>query len=248
MSNACRRAQRASGGFTEAVMPSLVKSPSMTPEKLAANQANGRRSRGPATPEGLERAADSQIRHGFYSKRGGEALRALGEDPEELNQLLDSLRATWEPTDEFQERLVKRLARAMWRLERSDRVQESIAVKQVREMNRELNNQIERGLEGYADKLDALKDLAKAVENEQFVADRDAFFALLEAFGREPEARGEQIRALLYQLLNPQGSDDPRGPAPDPKLPVAVGAKRTPLRERIGRLVGEEFDEVSEAR
>jgi hypothetical protein len=120
-------------------MASLVKSPEMTDEKLAANQANGRESHGPATPEGLERSADSRIRHGFCSKRGDEALRVLGEDPADLDRLWQSLRATWQPCDEFQERLVERLARAIWRLERSDRVQDSIAVKQVREMNRELD-------------------------------------------------------------------------------------------------------------
>ena len=229
-------------------MKSLVKSPTITLEKLAANQVNGRLSHGPATPEGLERSADSHIRHGFYSKRGGEALRVLGEDPAELDQLLESLRATWQPSDDFQERLVKRLGRAIWRLERSDRVQDSIAVNQVREMSRELSRRIEKGLEGYDDRLDALKDLANAVDKEDFVADRNAFFALLCAFGREPEGRGEQIRALLYQLLNPQGSDDVRDPKPDPEFSIATGVDRAPLREQIGSLVGEEFDEVSEAR
>ena len=229
-------------------MQRLVRNPVVTPEKRAANQANGRQSRGPATPEGLERSADSKIRHGFYSKRSGEALRALGEDPEELEQLLESLRSTWQPSDEFQERLVGRLARAMWRLERSDRVQDSMAVKQVGEMSRELNRRIEKGLRGYDIKLDGLKDLAKAADNENFVSDRDAFYALLEAFGTEPKGRGKQIERLLYQLLNPQRSDDSRDPRPDPELPIAVGADRAPLREQIGKLVEEEFEKVSEAR
>jgi hypothetical protein len=74
--------------------------------------------------EGLERMRDSKIQHGFYSGISGEALRALGEDPEELNRLIASLEETWKPADEFQLRLVHRLARALWRLERSDRVQE----------------------------------------------------------------------------------------------------------------------------
>ena len=229
-------------------MASLVKHPQMTPEKLAAIQANGRQSRGPATPEGVERCHDAAVRHGFYSKRSGEALRVLGEDPAELEPLLESLRATWQPSDGFQERLVERLGRAIWRLERSDRVQDSMAVNQVREATRELNRTVQKGLEGYEDRLNALNDLAKVVDNEQFVADRNAFMALLFAFGRQPEGRGEQIRMLLYQLLNPQGSDDPRDPKPDPELPIATGAGRTPLREQIGRLVGEEFDEVSEER
>jgi hypothetical protein len=165
-----------------------------------------------------------------------------------LEQLLESLRATWQPSDEFQERLVERLGRAMWRLERSDRVQDSMAVNQVRQTSRELNRLIEKDLEGYDNRLDGLKDLAKAVERERFVTDRNALFALLCAFGREPKGRGEQIRTLLYQLLNPQGRDEPGDPEPDPDVPIASGADRTPLRERIGRLVGEEFEALSQAR
>ena len=229
-------------------MASLVKRPEMTPEKLAANQANGTRSHGPATQEGLARSADPRIRHGFYSKRGGDALRVLGEDPAELGELLESLRATWQPSDAFQERLVDRLGRAIWRLERSDRVQDSMAVNQVREMSRELNRRIEKGLEGYDIKLSGLSYLAEAVDQEEFVADRNAFFNLHEAFGREPEGRGEQVEALLYQLLNPQGSDDPRDPAPDPELPIATGADRIERRKLIGSLVREEFETLCEAR
>jgi hypothetical protein len=82
-------------------MASLVKSPEMTPEKLAANQANGRQSQGPATLEGAERCHDAAVRHGFYSKRSGEALRMHGEDPEELEELLESLRATGSPPMPF---------------------------------------------------------------------------------------------------------------------------------------------------
>ena len=42
---------------------SLTKNPEMTPEKIAANQANGRLSNGPATPEGLERVRDANTKH-----------------------------------------------------------------------------------------------------------------------------------------------------------------------------------------
>jgi hypothetical protein len=46
---------------------SLTKPPVITPEELAANQANARRSRGPATPEGRERTWKSPVRHGCHS-------------------------------------------------------------------------------------------------------------------------------------------------------------------------------------
>jgi hypothetical protein len=62
---------------------SLVKSPELTPEKLAANQANGRQSQGPATPKGVERIRAANTRHGYYSKAPGAEMHLLGEDKEE---------------------------------------------------------------------------------------------------------------------------------------------------------------------
>jgi hypothetical protein len=61
----------------ESFSMSLTRKPEMTPEKIAANQ-NAHLSRGPATPEGMERLRDANTRHGFYSQAEGEALRALG--------------------------------------------------------------------------------------------------------------------------------------------------------------------------
>jgi hypothetical protein len=63
---------------------SLVRKRALNPQRLAAIQSNGRLSRGPATPEGVERIRAANLRHGFYSQAQGEALRALGEDPAEF--------------------------------------------------------------------------------------------------------------------------------------------------------------------
>jgi hypothetical protein len=228
-------------------MAPLVKSPAVTPEKLAANKANGRQSHGPATAEGLERCRESSVRHGFYTERGGEALRALGEDPDELERLLESLRATWQPSDEFQERLVERLGRALWRLERSDRVQDSIAVKQVREVHRDLGYQIDKGLQGYDNKLASLEELAQAVCDQRFVAGSQAFVAFNIAFGEQLEGRAGEILTLLYKLLDPKGSHLD-APAPDPELPIATGADRAEGRELVASLLREEIEAVTQAR
>jgi hypothetical protein len=225
----------------------IVKSPVVTPEKLAANQANGRQSRGPVSLEGLERCRESSVRHGFYAKRSGEALRALGEDPDELERLLESLRATWQPSDEFQERLVERLGRAMWRLERSDRVQDSIAVKQVREVHRELAFQIDKGLQGYDNKLAGLEELAEAVRDERFVAGSQAFAAFNIAFGEQLEGRAVEILTFLYKLLDPKGPHLD-APSPDPELPIATGADRAEGRELVASLLREEIKAVTRAR
>ena len=66
-------------------MSSLVKSPDLTPEKLAANRANARRSRGPTAAQGRERARLSNLRHGLYVLSARDAMIALGEDPREID-------------------------------------------------------------------------------------------------------------------------------------------------------------------
>jgi len=58
---------------------SLRKKPTTTEKRVAASKANGRRSRGPATPEGRERVREASTRHGFCSQAEGVALRGLGE-------------------------------------------------------------------------------------------------------------------------------------------------------------------------
>ena len=76
---------------------SLVKSPELTPEKLAANQANGRQSQGPATPEGVERMRAANTRHGYYSKAPGAEMHLLGEDKKEFEQFCEYVMQAWEP-------------------------------------------------------------------------------------------------------------------------------------------------------
>ena len=67
---------------------SLVKKPTMTEKKIAANRSNGGLSQGPATAEGKARMGAAHLRHGFYAKAQETALRGLGEDPAHFEELL----------------------------------------------------------------------------------------------------------------------------------------------------------------
>ena len=139
-----------------------------TPAKIAANQANGRLSRGPATAEGKERIRDANTRHGFYSRAPGESLRILGEDPEDFQRLLDSLTATWQPADKFQKRLVERLARAMLRMERGDRVQESMAVRHLEWMDKYRDHSAGASQAEFETRLASLNKLMDAVAHANY--------------------------------------------------------------------------------
>ena len=89
------------------VRMSLTKKKTMTQKKIFANQANGKRSHGPATPEGRERIRAANIRHGFYSQAETVALACLGEDPADLERLRKNLH------DDV--RVFPRFARRNWR-------------------------------------------------------------------------------------------------------------------------------------
>ena len=87
------------------------------------------------TAEGLEHIRAAHLRHGLYARAEEVALRALGEEPAQFQELLKGLWETYNPTDAAQEGLVIRLARAEWRLNRADRMQEGYALRQAKDVN-----------------------------------------------------------------------------------------------------------------
>ena len=255
---------------------SLTKRPVVTPEKLTANRANGAKSRGPATAEGLERTRDSKIRHGFYAQADGEALRALGEDPDEFDRLLRSLEATWQPADELQMRLVARLARAVWRLERADRVQESMAMWRAEEAQDGVDSFVSEECQCFDEILANLEELAEAVAADEYATTSEELDAFQNAYGDSPEGRPQEILELMTRLLEvPEpiesapgevedstvATEDPAQPEyhpeyevdsgifmPLPDVPVAEGKERAPIQKKLARLLQGEIADQQAAR
>jgi hypothetical protein len=230
---------------------SLVRKRALNLQRLAAIQSNGRLSHGPATPEGLERIRAANLRHGFYSQVQGEALRALGEDPAEFETLLESLIATWQPADEFESRLVTRLARALWRMERGDRIQESMAVAQLERMDANVERLACEARTQYEKRMTCLKSVTAAVAQEEYstsLAEIKLFDAI---YGSEPKGRPEQIFVLLYRLLKPRPQNSKPAddePVPIPDIPVAEGRERREARKELQDLLSQEVQIFKEAR
>ncbi len=101
----------------------------MTEKSSAASRRNGRKSRGAVTPAGKARAAQANLRHGFYSDAPQAVLIALGEDPAKYMRLLESLENNL--AEGLEAQLVRRVARAPWRMQRAERMQDGLAVKRV---------------------------------------------------------------------------------------------------------------------
>ena len=231
---------------------SLIKKPELTSEKLAANQANAQLSRGPMTPEGLERAREARVIHGFYSESGKGALRALGEDPKAFKDLHLSLIQTWQPHDPFEDRLVQRLARALWRLERGDRMQESMMVTRIQKVDAEADRRARRQSTIYQRKLAGLNSLLEACGRTEFVTTQVEIDALASAYGGKPKGQAREILMLLLHL-GPGHGNKPELTAGDglalrdeAHLHVAEGPKRDELRGRLRALLREEISALEE--
>jgi hypothetical protein len=110
---------------------SLLRKPKLTEKRAAASRANGQRSRGVVTPEGKARIIAANLRHGYYSQNDAAIMAMLGEDPEGFERRLDSEIDYWQPANHLEMGLVMRLTRALWRMERADRIQDSLAAEHV---------------------------------------------------------------------------------------------------------------------
>ena len=230
---------------------SLVKKPTLTQRRLSAIQSNGRLSRGPATPEGIERMRAANLRHGFYSEAQGEALRALGEDPAEFQDLVDSLFVTWQPADQFQTRLVSRLARALWRMERADRIQESTAVAQLERMDANVERLAREAGAQYENRITRLKSLTAAAAQEDYFTGLEELRLFDDIYGSEPKGRPEEIFVLLYRLLKARPQDSKPAedePTPIPSIPVAEGRERREAHKQLQDLLSQEVQAFKEAR
>jgi hypothetical protein len=188
---------------------SLVRSPKLTEKKVAANERNRNRSHGPATDEGRERIRAAHLRHGFYAQEEEVAMRALGEDPAQFQELLEGLWEECKPRGALQEGLVIRLARAMWLTNRADRMQEGCAVRQAQEVSSGREDRVHARMMRLKITAERLRLLAKSVECEQYVT-TPADLEKMKNLHQEGVLKdmGEIALALFYQLQAPGTGED----------------------------------------
>lgn len=91
--------------------------------RAEAARLNGKKSRGPVTPEGKRRSAMNALKHGLTADR---FALAEGEDGAAFQELLERLTARYRPADEVAAHLVQRLASVMWRQYRGDRIEAQV--------------------------------------------------------------------------------------------------------------------------
>jgi len=183
---------------------SLVKKPEMTEKKLAANARNRKHAHGPATVEGRERIRAALLRHGFYAQAEEVAMRALGEDPAQYQELLEELWETYKPSDGAQEGLVIHLTRCTWLLNRAVRMQEGYAVRQAQEVNSGRQDRLHAQMMRLKITADSLRLLVQSVAREHYVT-TPADLEKMKSLHQEGVLKemGEIALALFYQLQAP---------------------------------------------
>ena len=98
-----------------------------TDAQIAANQANSQHSTGPITEAGRAASSRNNFRHGFRSQ----CVLLPGDDPAEYDALLAELTAHFGPDDLTDERFVREMADADWRLRRVRQYLESAITRRI---------------------------------------------------------------------------------------------------------------------
>jgi len=226
---------------------SLRKSPTVNSAALAANRRNATRSTGPRTAAGKSRARRNALRHGrrAASDVSCETMLALGENPEEFENLYQTLLRAYEPADPLWAKLVEDLAKLYWRRGRLERARdgllrremEALDVDQERrrlELDRDfLTAEEERRAdeEGLCQLKDSpakfrrilicLKEILEAVEARDFTESSMPTFSTL--YGKTPSWRASQIRRLMRWFVS-RASEG--APADDGTYQLLLGLAR----------------------
>ncbi len=196
-----------------------------TEKKLAANRANGRKSRGAVTPAGKARAARANLRHGFYAQAQNGALAALGEDPEEYAGLMKSLENNL--VEGLEGELVQCIGDTLWRMKRAGRMQNGLAAKRVQSgLEREQLVAAPRMLRIHGI-YEALCDVGRMLNRPDSTPLPGELAALEDAFGATPP---EEVRKL-FPLLRSFGEAAAKATGPTPS--AAEGQEREAARQQL---------------
>ncbi len=193
---------------------SLTKQRTMTEKNQAAHRRNGPRSRGPVTAAGRARAAAAHFRYGFYSQDQDGVLEALGEDPRQRRQLLDSLHADLQPVGAFEQAVVGRIGSALWRLQRVDRIHEGVALQRVEAGVRSNDARVANRLLAMEEQSARLQELhAKLAEAPDYRPSAEERADCEEGFREKPPQEIRRLGRLLEILALPEAESAARAEA-----------------------------------
>jgi len=185
---------------------SLTKKRKQTENRLAAIRRSQKLSH---TPGGRERIRAALLRHGYSLQAEEAAMRALGEDPAQFQELLEGLWETYQPSDAAQEGLVIQLAQATWLMNRAIRMQEGYALRQAQEVNRGRQDRLHAKMMRLTMTAESLRLLVQAVAHQHYVT-TPADLEKMKNLHQEGVVKemAENALVLFYQLQVPGTGED----------------------------------------
>jgi hypothetical protein len=181
----------------------------MTEKQLAANRENQKLCNGPVVDERRERVRSALRRFGYNVQAEEIAMRGLGEDPADFQELLQALWEEWNPAGSLQEGMVIRLTRVMWLANRSDRSQEGATLRRAQSADRGRDNRLHARMMRLKMTVETLRSLSRSVAVWHYVTTRDDLDGMkkLHQEGVAGEM-GEIALDLFYQLQDPDTDKD----------------------------------------
>jgi hypothetical protein len=132
--------------------------------KVEANRQNALKSTGPKTPRGKAYGGRNAIKHGLFSGQMMDFV-SHGEDPTEYEEILNGLRAKYQPKGTAEELEVERIAVCWWRLKRAWRYENAMNRVALRDLGRrELVEQAEWCKEKDKEEDAIIQELQRAAE------------------------------------------------------------------------------------
>ena len=127
---------------------------SCSQKQIEANRRNALNSTGPKTEQGKAISSKNATKHGLYSKDIIIDSPAYKENPEEYQQLLDSMYDELKPQTLFQESLVIKIANCLWRTRRAVVAETATISRKLDDVNFQMRDEFEnqefrKTLDGY---------------------------------------------------------------------------------------------------
>jgi hypothetical protein len=217
---------------------SLIEKQQMTEKNLASNRSNAHKSRGAVTSAGKANSAAARLLHGFYSRSRDEAMLALGEDPQEYRRLLTSLVEDLRPNAGLEAQLVLRIGRALWRMQRAERMQDGVAARHVHSGSQSEQMRIASRYLPQQGLYTRLIALGTALQRPDYVPSPEEVADFEAGFGDAPPAEIQKLFPLLESfrdaaLKAPATAIEDGGTEPTP--PTAEAQNREAARKELDR-------------
>jgi hypothetical protein len=198
----------------------------MTEKQLAANRRNQSLCNGPVVDERRERVRAALRRFGYNLPAEEMAMRALGEDPADFQELLEALWEEWNPRGALQEGVVIRLARALWLANRADRSQEGYALRRAQSADHVRDNRQHARMMRLKMTAETLRSLSRAVNCWHYVTTKEDLDVMKKLHQEGVMAEmGEIAMDIFYHLQEPDTDKD--GVSDEEKYRGAVNSFRS---------------------